>query len=215
MNAIGTEIHGLYALPPESVPFAPSFEIRAFLLRRVRGNLLLYSTTTVRADAPAIEELGGISSHYLSHRHEAQFSSQGIDAPLFVHESERESVRESYDVHDTFSKRHMLDGDFEVIPTPGHTPGATAYLWDSGEHHLLFTGDTIYLKEGEWVAAVLPSSDRQRYIESLELMRDLDFDVLVPWAATRGQSYYALTERADGERRINAILERVRRGDDH
>jgi glyoxylase-like metal-dependent hydrolase (beta-lactamase superfamily II) len=88
-------------------------------------------------------------------------------------------VRESYDVRDTFSQRHMLDEDFEVIPTPGHTPGATAYLWDSGEHYLLLTGDTIYLREGEWVAAVLPSSDRQRYIESLELIRDLDFDVLV------------------------------------
>ena len=46
----------------------------------------------------------------------------------------------------TFSRRHMLDEDFEVIPTPGHTSGATAFLWDSGEHRILFTGDTIYLR---------------------------------------------------------------------
>jgi hypothetical protein len=214
-EAIDTEIQGLYALTPGSLPFAPSLDIRAFLLRRDRGNLLLYSTTTVQANAPAIEELGGISRHYLNHRHEAQFSSEGIDAPLFVHEAERESVRESYDIRGTFSRRHLLAEDFEVIPTPGHTPGATAYLWDSGDHRLLFTGDTIYLNEGEWAAAVLASSDRQRYIESLELIRDLDFDVLVPWAATRGQPYYALTERADAERRIDAILDRVRRGEDH
>jgi hypothetical protein len=169
-KAIDTEIQGLYALTPEPVPFAPSLDIRAFLLRRDRGNLLLYSTTTVQANAPAIEALGGISRHYLNHRHEAQFSSKGIDAPLFVHESERESVSESYDIRGTFSKRHALDEDFEVIPTPGHTPGATVYLWDSGERRLLFTGDTVYLSEGKWVAAVLPSSDRQRYIESLELI---------------------------------------------
>ena len=61
----------------------------------------------------------------------------------------------------------------------------------------------------------LPSSDRQRYIESLELIGDLDFDVMVPWAATRGQPYYAVTERADAKRRIAAVLKRVRRGEDH
>ena len=115
----------------------------------------------------------------------------------------------------TFSRRHTLDDDFEVIPTPGHTDGATAYLWDTGEHRLLFTGDTVYLSEGEWVAAVLSSSDRGLYIESLELIRELDFDVLVPWAATGGGDFYATTDRADAQRRIDAILDRVRSGEDH
>ena len=102
-----------------------------------------------------------------------------------------------------------------MIPTPGHTSGATAYLWDSGENRLLFTGDTIYINEGEWVAAVLESSDRALYIESLELIRELDFDLLVPWAATGGGPFYAHTDRDDARRRIDAILERVRRGQDH
>ena len=109
----------------------------------------------------------------------------------------------------------MLDEDFEVIPTPGHTPGATAYLWDTGDHRVLFTGDTIYLRDGEWVAAVLSSSDRAAYIRSLELIRDLDFDVLAPWAATREQSPVATTERTDARRRIGAILDRLRSGEDH
>ncbi|MBA3359674.1 MAG: hypothetical protein H0U20_09500 [Thermoleophilaceae bacterium] len=62
---------------------------------------------------------------------------------------------------------------------------------------------------------MLDSSDRGTYIESLELLRELDFDVLVPWAATAGQPYFALTDRADARRRIDAILDRVRRGEDH
>ncbi len=124
-------------------------------------------------------------------------------------------MAESYSVAGTFSGRHVLDEDLEVIPTPGHTSGATAYLWDSGENRFLFTGDTVYLHGGEWVAAVLASSDRQRYLESLELIRELDFDVLVPWAATGGQPYYAVTSLADAQRRIDQILERVRRGEDH
>jgi glyoxylase-like metal-dependent hydrolase (beta-lactamase superfamily II) len=214
-EVLGTGIRGLYASAPEPLPFGPSLDIRAFLLRRDRGNLLLYSTTTVGLAAPAIEQLGGISRHYLNHGHEALFASGGLDAPLFVHQAERESVSASYDIRGTFSRRHMLDEDFEVIPTPGHTPGATAYLWDSGEHRFLFTGDTIYLDEGEWIAALLASSDREAYIASLELISDLDFDVLVPWAATRGQPYHAITGRADAKRRIGAILERVRRGEDH
>ena len=125
-------------------------------------------------------ELGGIARHYLNHGHEALFASDSVGLPVFVHEAERAAVAGHYRIRGTFSRRHVLDEDFEVIPTPGHTPGATAYLWDSGDHRVLFTGDTIYLRDGEWVAAVLSSSDRAAYIDSLELMRDLDFDVLAP-----------------------------------
>lgn len=210
-----TTFEGLYASTPEQLPFAPSLDIRAFLLRRDPGNLLVYSATGLESDAPAIVDLGGISRHYLNHRHEAMFASGSVHAPLFVQENEREAVAESYSVAGTFSGRHVLDEDLEVIPTPGHTSGATAYLWDSGENRFLFTGDTVYLHGGEWVAAVLASSDRQRYLESLELIRELDFDVLVPWAATGGQPYYAVTSWADAQRRIDQILERVRRGEDH
>jgi glyoxylase-like metal-dependent hydrolase (beta-lactamase superfamily II) len=210
-----TAIEGLHASTPEPLPFDSSADIRAFLLRRERGNLLVYSTSGLGADAEAIDALGGISRHYLNHRHEAMFASDWVEAPLFVHESESASVANAYHVRGAFSRRHTLDDDFEVIPTPGHTPGATAYLWDSGEHRLLFTGDTIYLRDEEWVAAVLDSSDRAAYIESLELLTGLDFDVLVPWAATGGRPYIAITDRADATRRIDAILERVRAGADH
>jgi glyoxylase-like metal-dependent hydrolase (beta-lactamase superfamily II) len=204
---------GLYASAPESLPFAPSLHIRAFLLQRSHGNVLVYGAPGL--DSGAIEELGGISRHYLNHRHEAAFASGTVTAPLFVHEHERASVAGRLHVRGTFSRRHMLDDDFEVIPTPGHTRGATAFLWDSGGHRFLFTGDTIYLNDGEWVAAVLDSSDRGPYIESLDLIRELEFDVLVPWAATGGLPYHAVTDGVDARRRIDAIVERVRRGEGH
>jgi glyoxylase-like metal-dependent hydrolase (beta-lactamase superfamily II) len=208
-------IRGLYASAPQMLPFGPSLHIRAFLLRRDQGNLLIYSTDDLESDAPAIEDLGGVSRHYLNHRHEAGFASKRVEAPLVVHENEGASVEEKTHVSASFSERHQVDGDFEVIPTPGHTSGATAYLWDDGEHRFLFTGDTIYLQDGEWVAAVLGSSEREPYLSSLELIRELDFDVLVPWAASAGEPYYAVTSRADTRRRVDAILERVRRGGDH
>jgi len=212
---IETAIPGLYASEPEQLPFAPHLDIRAFVLRRELGNLLVYSVEEFGSDARAIEALGPISRRYLNHRHEAMFASDWAPGPLFVNESERESVAKQVDVRGTFTGRHMFGDDFEVIPTPGHTSGATAYLWDSGRQRVLFTGDTIYLDEGEWVAAVLGSSDRGAYLESLDLLRELDFDVLVPWAATGGHPPYAVTDSEDAQRRIDAILERVRRGEDH
>ena len=102
-----------------------------------------------------------------------------------------------------------------MIPTPGHTSGATAYLWNSGEQRCLFTGDSLYLSEDEWIAAVLDSSDRQAYIESLELLREIDFDLLVPWLSTRGRPAHAVTSPADSRDRIDAITERLRRGENH
>ena len=54
-------------------------------------------------------------------------------------EDERGPVSETVHVAETFSSRHLEGDDFEVIPTPGHTSGATAFLWDSGRHRVLRT----------------------------------------------------------------------------
>jgi glyoxylase-like metal-dependent hydrolase (beta-lactamase superfamily II) len=196
-----TVIPRLFASEPEALPFAPALQIRAYLLERDAGNLLVYSTTTASGD---------VWRQYLNHGHEASFASDAVTAPLFVHAADRAAVEETMPVRAAFSRRHMLDDDFEVIPTPGHTPGATAYLWDSGEHRVLFTGDTILLRDGDWRAAVLASSDRGAYLESLALLRELDFDVLVPWAASG--PHHALTDRADANRRIGAIIDRIWNG---
>jgi len=62
---------------------------------------------------------------------------------------------------------------------------------------------------------VLGFSHRERYIESLELIKGLDFDVLVPWAATAGEPYHAVVNRKEAGQRLDAVLERVRAGEDH
>jgi hypothetical protein len=192
----------LAASAPQRLPFGRSIHARAFKLHREGGDLLVYSV------AGADQE--GATRQYLNHSHEAAFGAAGV--PVFCHAGERAAVEEHLPVRATFSRRHTLDGDFDVIPTPGHTPGATAYLWDSGGHRFLFTGDTIYLRDGEWVAALLDSSDRAAYVESLDLLRELDFDVLVPWISSGGGPYFARTDRADARRRIGAILDRLWRG---
>jgi glyoxylase-like metal-dependent hydrolase (beta-lactamase superfamily II) len=215
-EALSTGIEGLHASAPDPLPFDRRLVIRSFLLRRESGNLLVYGTGTLGRDAETIGALGGISRQYLGHGHEAAFAddwpARAFGAKLVVGEGDAASVGKRRQVDQTISQREALDSDFEAIPIPGHTPGATAFLWDTGEHRALFTGDSIYLRDDEWVAAVLDSSDRPSYIESLELMRELDFDLLVPWAASAGGPYYAITDADDARRRIDAILERVRAG---
>jgi Metallo-beta-lactamase superfamily len=215
---MNTVISGLYAAEPEPLGFGPSLEIRAFLLQREGGNLLVYRSAALEQDVETVNSLGGISRQYLNHHHEASpacdWVANTFGAPLHVHEDDAAAAAEICNVDATFSERHKLDEDFEVIPIPGHTGGATAFLWDSGQHRVLFTGDTIFLGRSKWRAAVLDGvSDRDRYIESLELIRSLDFDLIVPGIAPAGRPYYSFTDRTEVTQQIDEILERVRRGE--
>jgi glyoxylase-like metal-dependent hydrolase (beta-lactamase superfamily II) len=196
-----TTIRGLHASDPAPLPFAPALQMRSFLLEREGGNLLVYGSTKVPD--------GDVWRQYLGHGHESAFVSPTAKAPVFVHAADRAETEQQVPVRAAFSRRHTLDDDFEVIPMPGHTPGSTAYLWDSGEHRFLFTADTIFLRDGEWRTAVLDSSDRDAYRDSLALIRELDFDVLVPWIASG--PHYAFTDRANTRRRIDALIERITR----
>jgi hypothetical protein len=89
-------VPALYASAPEAVPFGPSLEIRAFLLQRERGNLLVYRAETLKRDEATVHQLGGISRQYLNHRHEAapacDWVSEAFGAPLFCHASDAESA---------------------------------------------------------------------------------------------------------------------------
>lgn len=211
-------IPNLYASAPEPLGFGPSLEIRAFLLQREGGNLLIYRSAALETDVETVNDLGGVSRQYLNHHHEASpacdWVAKTFDAPLHIHEEDARAASEICEVAETFSERHELGEDFEIIPVPGHTNGATAFLWDSGEHRVLFTGDTVFLSRGRWRAAVLDGvSDRAKYIESLGLIRSLDFDLLVPGIASEGQPFYEFVDKVGAEQRIDEILERVSRGE--
>jgi hypothetical protein len=200
--------HGLPGIQPSApfaLPFAPDLHVRSFLLERTGGDVVIYG-------APDRHE--GASRRYLNHWHEAMFLGDEPGPPVFVNEHDRPETEERTEVAHVFSKPHVLGDDLWVIPTPGHTPGATAFLWEGAGRRMLFTGDSIYLRDGEWIAAVLDSSDRAAYLESLAAIRELDFDVLVPWGASAGQPWFAETDREDAGRRIDAIMDRLRRGED-
>lgn len=201
-------VEGLAATAPQSLSFAPNTHVRAFLLRRELGDLLVYAND--KADHAIMAE-----RQYLGHWHEAMVAGRSTGLPVFVHDADRAEVASLMPVRGGFTRRHKLGSDFEVIPVPGHTPGSTAYLWDSGRHRFLFTADSLYLAAGgQWRAAVLESSDRAAYVQSLELLRDLEFDVLVPWAAHADGPCVDAVEPAEAWRRLDEVITRVRAGED-
>jgi hypothetical protein len=62
-------IPGLYASTPETLGFGPSLEIRAYLLQRKRGNLIVYRSERLERDVEEVNALGGISHQHLNHHY--------------------------------------------------------------------------------------------------------------------------------------------------
>ena len=195
------------------LPYQRNVLLRSFVLERPAGAVVVYNSPGIAEAGAAIVELGGATRLLVNHAHEGMFGDPGIDAAVYVHERDRAETARSMHVDGSFRERHLIDDDLEVIPTPGHTAGTTSFLWDSGVHRFLFTGDFIWLEHGEWKAVVLSPNLRAEYLDSLAMVRELDFDVLVPWGATDDGPPFAHTDPGNTRDRVDAIIARVRAGD--
>ncbi|HEX2283548.1 MAG TPA: MBL fold metallo-hydrolase [Mycobacterium sp.] len=147
-------------------------------------NALFYSTAT-DADFDALEELGGVADHYLSHRDEAgpmlARIAERFGSRLHAPAAELREIGQHARVDVPLDSRHVDANGVEVIPTPGHTPGSTCYLVDGDEGVYLFTGDTLFLSDkGEWTAGFIPGySDAEALTSTLHLLATLEPDVVI------------------------------------
>jgi len=73
-----TIVPGLHASKSKPLGFGPQLEIRAFLLQRGDGNILIYRSAGLRDDVEAVTGFGGISHQYLNHWHEASEESDWV-----------------------------------------------------------------------------------------------------------------------------------------
>lgn len=210
LSKVDSEIDNLYVTPAQLMPFGPSLVNHVFLLKRDKGSILMYGSKST--DLVSFADYGGVNRHYLNHNHEAGFMSKNSVAPIYCHKKERAAVAEKVDVAHTFTTRHKLDDDFEIIPTPGHTSGTTCYLWDNGEHRILFSGDMLVPRNDQWQVVVLDENLRLDYINSLKLIRELDFDILLPWTSNEGDPLFAKTTPSNTKIKIDETIKRVKNG---
>jgi hypothetical protein len=208
-----TVTDGLLATPTSRLPYQNDVLLRSFVLERPSGNVIVYNSPGVTASADSIRNIGGADRLLINHAHEAMFGAPDLDVSVYVHEHDRADVIRALPVAGVFDQRQMIGSDLEVIPTPGHTAGTTSYLWDNGSRRFLFTGDFIWIEHGDWKAVVLDNALRAAYVNSLRLVHELDFDVLVPWGTTEdGSASGVVTSEAERRDRIAAIIDRLASG---
>jgi hydroxyacylglutathione hydrolase len=170
-------------------PF-PGLTTHAFLW--TGPNALFYSTAT-DADFDELDDLGGISDQYLSHRDEAgpmlAKIADHFDSSLHAPAAELLEIGQHAHVDVPLGSRHIDVNGIEVIPTPGHSPGSTCYVADGAEGRYLFTGDTLVLGDSsEWWAGYIPGiGDADELAASLGLLRTLSPDVVIS-SAFQGDS---------------------------
>lgn len=193
----------LWQTTPEH-PF-PGLTTHAYLLLRKEGNVLFYGSGRPD-DHQSIQDLGGITRQYLSHRDEAGSPlvhiRQLFGSMLCCHRLEKAAINRFCPVDLTFQKREIHLGDIEVIPTPGHTDGSTCFLFSSpvGKRYL-FTGDTIFPSDDSWGTYVMPKAggSESDLVNSLNLLRDLEPDVVIPSASV---GRFSVTEMPPGGWRV-------------
>jgi len=212
-SPLETPFDGLLSTPPSRLPYQHNVLLRSYVLQRTGGSVIVYNSPGVSEAASAIEQLGPPDRLLVNHAHEAMYGQPDLDIEVWIHRADRQEVGKTLQIAGTFDQRQRIGSDIEVIPTPGHTPGTCSFLWDTGEHRFLFTGDFIWVENGEWKAVVLNPALRDQYLSSLALVRDIDFDVLVPWGVTEGDSLVWLVDSPeDRRRRLDLIVERVSAG---
>jgi glyoxylase-like metal-dependent hydrolase (beta-lactamase superfamily II) len=206
-DAMPGRVDGLLASPPAALSFTRALKIHAFRLSRPGGDLLVYAA----GGWPGAGDLA--VRRYLGHWHEAAEGGEPDGTPVWIHAADAAEARSHRVVDETFAGPIADGDDFQAIPMPGHTPGSTAFLWDTGAHRVLFTADTIYPREdGVWRAAVLDTSDREAVAASLDRLADLQFDVLAPWVSQVGADPTVPVAPAEGRTRLLEAAERVRSG---
>ncbi len=85
---------------------------------------------------------------------------------------------------------HVGDHTFELLHTPGHTPGQIAV--HVPEERVVFTGDTVFKDCQTW----LMTSDIEQWIAALDRIGGLDVDWVVPGHGPVTTRAYLATQRA-------------------
>ncbi len=168
-----------------------SFGASSYLIVRPAGNVLVDSPRFARPLVKGIERLGGVRWLFLTHRDDvadhqkwaAEFSAERI-----MH---RDDIgRSTSGIERVISGRDdvRLDDELLVIPTPGHTRGHAALLY---QKKYLFSGDHVWWSERYQSLNASVSVNWYSWseqIRSMERLVEYEFEWVLPGHGRRAQA---------------------------
>lgn len=178
----------------EETPFNNQVKTVSYFIPSNHDNYLMYSSSHILNDhhKSLIKNMGGVKAQLLNHRDEASPILQDIrkffQSKLICHILEKESVEKYCPIDLLLEKEQSLFEKFEIIHTPGHVPGSTSFLFKGISGNYLFTGDTLYLSNGEFRVAIA-QENRLTMIQSLLKLKDLEVHGIFPGLYIGKESY--------------------------
>lgn len=167
----------------------------AYLIVREAGNLLLpRAGVPVMEYVDEIDEMGGVATQFLTHRHDVDGAQHDViyerfGARLACHRAERWKVAPKTSCPiDVFDDEGLLvDDDFQALYFPSCTHGLCLYHWRHRDTNYLFTSHVATVTEGAWRVDLQPAKAfTERRAQLSELMK-LPLDVALPSLARDGQ----------------------------
>jgi glyoxylase-like metal-dependent hydrolase (beta-lactamase superfamily II) len=129
----------------------------------------------VKAAVISDRHLGGPATNQIAERFRAAIYCSAIEADAMGHRTNAVHID-----HVLPFERTTIEGDVLLVPTPGHTAGQFSTLAQVSGARVLFTADFVWREEGRWRPGNL---SRKKMLKSFEGLRDLAFDVVVPWTS--------------------------------
>ena len=118
-----------------------SYGAASYFIRRPEGNVLIDSPRFALPLVRQIEQMGGISRIFFSHRDDVadhEKFHERFNCPRLIHRADSRGIQTEQLLDG--DEPVALDKDFLAIPVPGHTRGHIVILY---KNKFLFTGDHL------------------------------------------------------------------------
>jgi hydroxyacylglutathione hydrolase len=172
----------VYRVQPDKIT---ATKYSSFFVQHRGGNLLFPCFAkggNIDGSFEQLERLGGLERQVLCDMHfkgrQCDTVYERFSAPTYCSDIEAADVSRSVEVVKTFPfRRHALRTGVEVVPTPGHRPGACCYLVKLGAVTVLFAGDNLWYDGKAWTA--LPAKGGTAdMLQSLDALANCEFTTL-------------------------------------
>jgi glyoxylase-like metal-dependent hydrolase (beta-lactamase superfamily II)/ferredoxin len=158
-----------------------SYGAASYIITRPEGNVLVDCPRFAKSLVRRIEELGGVSLMFFTHRDDVadhQRFHEHFDCPRIIHRDDAPGIETERLIEG--QENISLDKDLLVIPVPGHTRGHVVLLY---ENKFLFTGDHLAWSDSR--AGLIAFRDVTWYswpeqTKSMKRLLDAEFEWVLP-----------------------------------